>query len=76
MRRALSLAIDRDALVEGFWFGLASPSRGPVQSMLWAADRSLEPYPFRPDEARAIQADYRVIMDGLGPCARSRVPRR
>jgi len=24
------------------------------------------------DEARAIQADYRVVMEGLGPCARAR----
>ena len=28
------------------------------------------------DEARTIQADYRVIMQGLGRCARTRVPRR
>jgi len=28
-----------------------------------------------PEEARAIDADYRVVMDGLGPCARTR-PRR
>src|ERR1700712_3154488 len=27
------------------------------------------------DEARAIQADYRVVMGGLGPCARTRVRR-
>jgi hypothetical protein len=27
------------------------------------------------DEARAIQADYRLVLDGLGPCARTR-PRR
>ena len=29
-----------------------------------------------PDEARAIQADYRVVTNGLGRCARSRVPSR
>jgi len=27
------------------------------------------------DEAQAIQADYRVIMDGLGPCRRTRARR-
>jgi hypothetical protein len=27
------------------------------------------------DEARAIQADYRVIVEGLGPCARTRTRR-
>jgi len=29
-----------------------------------------------PEEVRAIQADYRVIMDGLGRCPRTRVPQR
>ncbi len=29
-----------------------------------------------PDESRAIQADYQVIMTGLGRCARTRVPTR
>ena len=29
-----------------------------------------------PDESRAIQADYQVIMNGLGRCARTRVPTR
>jgi hypothetical protein len=29
-----------------------------------------------PEESRAIQTDYRVVMDGLGRCSRSRVPHR
>jgi hypothetical protein len=29
-----------------------------------------------PEEARSIQADYRVVMAGLGRCPRTRVPRR
>lgn len=29
-----------------------------------------------PEETQAIQADYQVIMDGLGRCARTRTPRR
>jgi hypothetical protein len=50
------------------WYRLACtlPARLPADALSEAT----------PDEARAIQADYRVIMDGLGPCARSRVPRR
>jgi hypothetical protein len=49
------------------WYRLACtlPARLPAEA-LREADAA---------EARAIQADYRVIMDGLGPCARTR-PRR
>ncbi len=50
------------------WYRLACtlPARLPADALSEASA----------DEARAIQADYRVIMDGLGRCARSRVPRR
>ena len=49
------------------WYRLACtlPPRLPPQSLSEASA----------DEAQAIQADYRVVMDGLGTCARTRVPR-
>jgi len=49
------------------WYRLACtlPARLPPQSLSEAA----------PDEARAIQADYRLVLDGLGPCARTRAQR-
>lgn len=49
------------------WYRLACtlPPRLPPQSLSEAG----------PDEARAIQADYRVVIDGLGPCARTRARR-
>ncbi len=50
------------------WYRLACtlPARLPADALSEAA----------PEEARSIQADYRVIMDGLGRCARTRVPHR
>jgi hypothetical protein len=50
------------------WYRLACtlPARLPADVMSEAT----------PAEAQAIQADYRVIMDGLGGCPRSRVPSR
>lgn len=50
------------------WYRLACtlPARLPADALGEAT----------PEEAPAIQADYRVIMDELGRCARSRVPRR
>jgi len=49
------------------WYRLACtlPPRLPPQSLSEASA----------DETQAIQADYRVVMDGLGPCARTRVRR-
>jgi hypothetical protein len=50
------------------WYRLACtlPARLPAEALSEAT----------PDESRALAADYRVIVDGLGPCARTRVPRR
>ena len=49
------------------WYRLACtlPPRLPAEALREAGE----------DEARAIEADYRVVMEGLGPCARTR-PRR
>ena len=50
------------------WYRLACtlPARLPAEALSEAS----------PDESRALEADYRVIVDGLGRCARTRVPRR
>jgi hypothetical protein len=49
------------------WYRLACtlPASLPRQSLSEAG----------PDESRAIEADYRVIKQGLGPCTRNRRPR-
>ncbi len=48
VRRALALAIDRDALIEVVYDGYALPSAGPVLSSMWAFNRGLEPRALRP----------------------------
>ena len=50
------------------WYRLACtlPASLPAEALSEAS----------PDEARTIRADYRVIQQGLGRCARSRVPSR
>jgi len=49
------------------WYRLACtlPPRLPPQSLNEAT----------PEESRAIEADYRLVLDGLGPCARTRARR-
>jgi len=54
VRRALTLAIDRDAIIEGLLPGAGRPAAGPVLSFLWARDPDLKPLPFDPDAARRL----------------------
>ncbi|HKQ60013.1 MAG TPA: ABC transporter substrate-binding protein, partial [Candidatus Polarisedimenticolaceae bacterium] len=56
VRRALTLAIDRNALVENLLHGFGRVSRGPVPSFWWLAARELAPLPYDPDQARRLLA--------------------
>jgi peptide/nickel transport system substrate-binding protein len=54
IRRALTLAIDRQALVEALWFGHARIATSPIISSVWAHNEALEPWPYDPEQARTI----------------------
>lgn len=56
VRRALTLGIDRKAIVEDLLYGYGRISTGPLLSTWWAADPTLVAYPYDPDEARRILA--------------------
>jgi peptide/nickel transport system substrate-binding protein len=56
VRRALTLAIDRQALVDALWHGHARVSNSPILSTVWAYDRTLVPWPHDPAEARRLLA--------------------
>ncbi len=53
VRRALTMAIDRDALVAAMLEGHGDVAVGPVGPWHWAFDGTDEPIPFSPDSARA-----------------------
>ena len=57
VRRALTLAIDREAIIEGLLPETGRPSAGPVLSCMWACDPSLKPLPYDPDAARRLLAE-------------------
>jgi peptide/nickel transport system substrate-binding protein len=57
VRRALTLAIDRQALVDELMAGHAKIGTGPAPSTWWGADTTLEPLPYDPQAARAILRD-------------------
>ena len=62
IRRALTLAVDRDAIVEEILFGFGRVAAGPVPSAWWCADPALTPWPHDPDQARRI-----LTAKGFGP---------
>ncbi len=64
VRRALSLAIDRDFLVSHALMGGGSPLASPVPAHFFGADRSLAPDPYDPDLARHLLASA-GYSDGL-----------
>jgi len=56
VRRALTLAIDRQALIDTLWKGYARIASSPIPSNLWAHDRELVAWPHDPAEARRLLA--------------------
>jgi peptide/nickel transport system substrate-binding protein len=58
LRRALSLAVDRQTIIDSQLFGLASIAINPWDQSPWQNDQ-LEPVPYDPEQANEI-------LDGLG----------
>jgi peptide/nickel transport system substrate-binding protein len=54
VRRALTLAIDRQAIVDTLWGAYGRVAVSPVIASIWAHDRTLKPLPYDPAEARRI----------------------
>ncbi|HRC86070.1 MAG TPA: ABC transporter substrate-binding protein, partial [Thermoanaerobaculia bacterium] len=76
-RRALTLAIDRESLVEAIYGRYGKLSNSLIISDVWAYDRSLKPWPYDPAKAREILAaeGFRDI-DGDGILDRGGKPFR
>ncbi len=56
IRRALTLAIDRERLVKSIYGDRALVGISPIPRNMWAFDPNLEPWPFDPQEARRLLA--------------------
>ncbi|MCK9996954.1 MAG: hypothetical protein KAH56_11825 [Candidatus Krumholzibacteria bacterium] len=56
VRVALSLAIDRERMVETLLLGYGKPANGPIPPVIWNHHESLEPDPFDPARARRMLA--------------------
>ncbi len=77
VRRALTMAIDRGAIVRAAREGMGSVATGPVGPWHWAYDTSWTPLPFSPDSAAVLLAAAGwVDRDGDGIRDRNGVPFR
>lgn len=54
VRLAVNCAIDKQALVDNFYQGLAVPAVNPIPPIMWGHNDDLEGYPYDPDRARRL----------------------
>ncbi|MGH7554251.1 MAG: ABC transporter substrate-binding protein [Longimicrobiales bacterium] len=64
VRRALTLAIDRKAILDHLRSGYGQVAVGPVHPNHWAYDESLQPLPFDTAAARALLAQAGIVDRG------------
>jgi peptide/nickel transport system substrate-binding protein len=67
VRQAISLAIDREKLVDVIWYGMGKPARGPIVSgNPTHFDKTLPPFEFNPKMAEQLldEAGYKRDADG------------
>jgi len=75
VRRALTLGIDRQRIVDSVYRGYAKVAYSPYPSFSWVHNRDLQPLPYNPAEARRILAAKGwVDSDGDGIVERDGKP--
>ena len=57
VRRAINHAIDKQALVDNFYQGLAMAAKNPIPPTLWSYNDRIPGYVYDPDKARALLAE-------------------
>jgi peptide/nickel transport system substrate-binding protein len=72
VRRALNLAVDRDALIRRALRGYGSSATGPIWPRYWAYDTSIAPFSFDPRLSMTLLDDAGLVEGKAG--ATSNVP--
>lgn len=57
VRRAINHAIDRKALVESVFRGLAVPAKNPMPPSIWGYNDDIKPYEYDPEKAKKLLAE-------------------
>ena len=60
VRRALNLAVDKDAINKALFQGLAERLTSPIPSAQWSHDPSLKGYGYDPEQAKKLLAEANV----------------
>jgi peptide/nickel transport system substrate-binding protein len=63
VRRALTMAIDRQKLVDVLRSGRGTVAVGPVPPFHWSYDERIKPLPFAPDSARALLKGKKIAFE-------------
>jgi peptide/nickel transport system substrate-binding protein len=74
VRKAMALAIDRNAIIQHLLDGYATPATGLLSPMHWAYSADVTTYPHDPERARALLDQAGLLdPDGPGPLPRFRL---
>jgi peptide/nickel transport system substrate-binding protein len=67
VRQALTMAIDRQAIIENVVYGLGSVATGPFVPNSWAYNKDIKPFPYDPEKAKKIlkEVGWRTGKDGI-----------
>ncbi|MBB6451030.1 peptide/nickel transport system substrate-binding protein [Geomicrobium halophilum] len=57
VRRAISLAIDNDMIIDGVYEGYGEPANGPINDLVFGHHPDAEPVPYDPEEAEQLLAE-------------------
>jgi peptide/nickel transport system substrate-binding protein len=57
VRQALTMATNRQGIIDGLRFGLGQLCIGPIVPTSWAYNSDIQPYPFDPQRARDLLAE-------------------
>lgn len=57
VRRAVNLAVDKDAIVHAIYGRLGTPAKNPLPPMLWSYDDAIVPYPYDPAAAQRLMQE-------------------
>ncbi len=57
VRRALNMAIDRNAIIQAVYLGNARRAKNPIPPTMWSYNDAIEDYPYDPEAARKLLAE-------------------
>ncbi len=57
VRKAINHAVNKEAIIEAFYAGLAEPSKNPIPPSLWGYNDDIEEYEYNPEKAKELLAE-------------------